>query len=149
MLMAKHDMLIMPSRFEGLPCTLLEAMAAGCVPVASRISGVTSYVVDHERTGLLFPIGDVAKATEHIRRLVLDSALRQRLAEAGRQDVRARFSISGLTEAYRPLLATLDQCQPTLAPRDPSSLQLLSLGGRWRRFVPLWLKNYLREKLTK
>ena len=145
---AKHDALILPSRFEGFGYTLIEAMAAGCVPVASRISGVTSYVVSHERTGLLFPIGNIAKAADAIRRLIMDPALRQRLADAGRQDARARFSISTMTEAYRLLLATLDQWQP-LAPRDVNSLKLLSVGGRWRKFVPLRLKNFLREKLIK
>jgi len=146
--MAKHDALIMPSRFEGFGYTLIEAMAAGCVPVASSIGGVTTYIIGHEQTGLLFPIGDTAKAANAIRRLAADPAFRQRLADAGRKDVRARFAISTMTEAYRPLLATLDQWQPA-APRDINAMQLLSFGGQWRKFLPQGLKNYLRQKLLK
>ncbi len=44
-IMASHDVLIMPSRFEGLGMTMIEAMAGGCVPVVSHIRGVTDTIV--------------------------------------------------------------------------------------------------------
>ena len=54
--------MVMFSRSEGLPNVLLEAMAAGCVPLVSRIRGLTDWVVTHEKDALLFPVGDVPEA---------------------------------------------------------------------------------------
>lgn len=44
-LLASHDVLLLPSRFEGMPLALVEAIAAGCVPIASHIRGVTDFVI--------------------------------------------------------------------------------------------------------
>ncbi len=70
-----HGSSWMPSRFEGFPYGLLEAMAAGCVPVASRIHGVTDFVVQHGRTGFLFPMGSPRAAAECLARLAWDPGL--------------------------------------------------------------------------
>ncbi|MDX7324888.1 glycosyltransferase, partial [Providencia rettgeri] len=44
-LLLRHDVLVMPSRFEGFGLTITEAMSAGCIPVVSRIRGVTDTIV--------------------------------------------------------------------------------------------------------
>lgn len=57
--LAAVDVLLFPSRFDGLDIVLIDAMAAGVVPVASRVSGVTESIVDYGRMGLLVGLDGV------------------------------------------------------------------------------------------
>ena len=150
-LCAAHDVLVLPSRSEGLPMTLIEAMAAGCVPVASHIHGVTDYVVREGETGLLFPIGDTAAAAEAIRRLHRDRPLWARLSEEARRDVHERFSVETVGASYASLLRELranpPAIQPPLDPRDWSYPREFSQG--LKRFIPERVKESLRVWLTR
>lgn len=67
-LLARADVFVLPSHVEGLPLSVLEAMAAG-VPVVATDIGGTREAVEHEKTGLLVPPGDsnaLASAIEHV-----------------------------------------------------------------------------------
>jgi glycosyltransferase involved in cell wall biosynthesis len=101
-----HDLLLMPSRFEGFPFGLLEAMAAGCIPVVSRIAGVTDFVIQHEESGWLFGIGDTTAAARGIDHLGGDAMVRSRLSEGARAAAR-RFRLEATGEAYAALLTDL------------------------------------------
>jgi phosphatidyl-myo-inositol dimannoside synthase len=68
---------------DGLPNTLLEAMAAGRAIVASRVAGIPDVIADGEN-GLLVPPGDVAALRAALTRLAADDALRARLGAAAR-----------------------------------------------------------------
>jgi len=70
--LAEADIYVFPSRYEGFGLSLVEAMACGCVPVASAIHGVTDTIVDDGGTGRLFPIGDWQRAADCIVRLTAD-----------------------------------------------------------------------------
>jgi len=145
-LMAEHDIFVAPSRFEGFMITLVEAMATGCVPVASRIRGVTDTVVDDGVTGLLFPVGDVAAAAEAIRHLRRDPAHWHAMACHGPIAMRERFSISRMAERYGALLAGLHERPPLIAPQLPIEHWHLPRGLRdgLRSHLPTPLKNLLR-----
>ena len=68
--LASLDVLLFPSRFEGFGIVLIEAMVAGAIPVASRISGVTDFIIEDGRTGFSVGIDDVvgmANAVEELR----------------------------------------------------------------------------------
>ena len=91
-LMAQHDILLFPSRSEGLPMVLVEAMAAGCVPVASWIAGITEFVVTDGKSGLLFPVGKTMAAAQAITELGRDPQLLRRMGNAARCDALERFS---------------------------------------------------------
>lgn len=56
---ASHDVFLLPSAFEGLPLSLLEAMAHGCVPVVSHVQSGVAHAVSHQANGFLLPVGDV------------------------------------------------------------------------------------------
>lgn len=101
---ANADIYVFPSRYEGLGLSLVEAMAAGCVPVASAIRGVTDSIVEHGRTGYLFPIGDYRQAAEYIVQLAGQPEDRQKMAAAARQGVRDRFSIKTVAQQYADLM---------------------------------------------
>ncbi len=135
--MAAADVFLFPSRFEGFGITLIEAMAAGCVPVASHIAGVTDAIIDHEETGLLFPVGDTRQATAHLQRLADDPALRRRLSQNARAAVRDRFALGRMAGAYAGLLRQLEEERPPS--KAPLPLE------RWR--VPRRLRPGLRTYL--
>ena len=78
-------------RGEGLPISLVEAMMAESAVVATAAGGVPEIVIDG-RTGLIARDGDAAHLAEQLARLLLDPALRARLAAAGRALVLERFS---------------------------------------------------------
>jgi len=88
--LAAADVLVLPSRSEGFPNTLLEGMALGLPIAASRADGIPELVVAGE-TGLLHAVDDVARFTEDVARLLADPALRRRLGEAGARRAREAF----------------------------------------------------------
>lgn len=143
-LVASHDLFLMTSRFEGLPVALVEAMAGGCVPVASRITGVTDFVITHGQTGFLFPVGDCKRAVAAIRSLASAETQRQQMAAAGRADAQQRFSILAMSAGYAQVLDSLDSA-PTLTSLPAGPLKLLQIKGGWRKLIPPALKNLLRK----
>jgi glycosyltransferase involved in cell wall biosynthesis len=143
-LAASHDVLLMPSRFEGFGCVLVEAMAAGCVPVASRIRQVTDFVVRDGQTGLLFPIGNAAAAAAAVRRLAADRDMLARMSGAGRADVRERFSHEALRRGYVPVL-DLAARRGDVRSRAGDPFELLRIGGGWRKWIPAGVKQTLRR----
>ena len=90
-LLAACDLFVLPSLYEGLPLSVLEAMAAGKPVIATDIGG-TREAIDHDGTGLLVPPADPAALAAAIRRVLGDPVLAARLAAAGQARVRAEFT---------------------------------------------------------
>lgn len=82
------DVLVLPSRAEGLPRTVLEAFASKTPVVASNLGHVAPVV---EQAGETVPIGDVSGFEEEIRKLLRDSERRQNLGQQGRDAVGEHF----------------------------------------------------------
>ena len=95
------DVLVHPSFVDAFPTALLEAMAAGVPVLASSVGGIPE-IVDDGETGLLIgPSPDAATLSRGLERLVLDSQLRRRLGEAGRQRFERRFTVDVWAERLR------------------------------------------------
>lgn len=104
--MAAADIFCLPSYREGFGITIIEA-AACCLPaVASRIYGITD-AVEEGKTGLLFPVGDVAKLTQALLKLLEDCDLRQQMGEAARVRALELFSNRKLIEETLALYGKL------------------------------------------
>ena len=88
--MAAADIVVVPSLFEGFGMTAAEAMALRRCVIAARTGGLTD-VIDDDVNGLLFNAGDADDLAKVLSRAASDTALRQRLGEAGRAKVEARF----------------------------------------------------------
>jgi len=97
-LMGAADLVVLPSVHEGLPLTLLEAMALGRPVVASRVGGVPEVVRSGE-TGVLVEPRDVDGLASQILALLSDAALRERLGEGARQQVRRRYGMMQMVAA--------------------------------------------------
>ena len=125
--------------------SLIECMAAGCVPVASRIRGATDAIVRHAENGFLFPIGDTAAASALLARLAQDGALHARMREAGIRTVRERFSARALTDSYLGLFRTVAG-HAERPPQLAISEWRLDSGLRpgWWFHLPQGVKNVLR-----
>jgi len=84
------DLFVLPSYREGMPRTIIEAMAAGKPVVATDIRGCREEVVDGE-TGLLVPVRDPDALAEAIMRILADDDLARRMGEAGRKRAKDEF----------------------------------------------------------
>lgn len=106
-LMARAEAVVLPSRTEGHPLALLEALALGRAVVATAVGGVPE-VVAPERTGLLVPPEDPAALADALARLGADPGLGPRLGAAAARDARARFdvrrAVAQLESLYRACL---------------------------------------------
>jgi glycosyltransferase involved in cell wall biosynthesis len=107
-ILASADCFVLASNSEGLPLSILEAMAAGLPVVASDVGGVHELVTDNV-TGFLVPPREPEALAAPLAGLLRDHDLRVRLGAAGRADVEARFSVSRVQEEhlalYRRMLA--------------------------------------------
>jgi glycosyltransferase involved in cell wall biosynthesis len=83
-LLARADLLVLPSYIEGVPISLLEGMAAGLPSVVTPVGGVLDTVTD-EREVLVVPAGDRTALARAIVRLFASPALARRMGEAARR----------------------------------------------------------------
>jgi glycosyltransferase involved in cell wall biosynthesis len=90
---ARANVLVLPSYAEGLPMSVLEAMACGLPIVSTRVGGIPEAVSDGVE-GLLVEAGDVAALTRCLQTLLQDPARMAQMGQAGRQKVARVFSTS-------------------------------------------------------
>lgn len=97
--LSAFDLFCLPSHWEGLPNSLLEAMALGLPVVASNVDGVPEAVRDgHD--GALVPPGNPAALARALRALAGDPTRRAALGEAARATVAERFTLRRMLREY-------------------------------------------------
>jgi glycosyltransferase involved in cell wall biosynthesis len=141
--LAGHDVFVLPTRSEGLPVALLEAMGSGAVPVVSNIlSGVPELVTDGV-TGLLPQVGDVDGFADAIARLAANRAQLERLSTMGRQVVTERFDIRDRVRNYQTLYGRYSELYRPLSPHAA-----LQYGSRLDQpWIPNSLVRVVRSAL--
>ncbi len=100
-----QDVLLLPSRAEGLPLSVVEAMAAGLVPVVSDLASGIPELVEDGRNGYRIPVGDIDGFAKALIELDADWGRLEELSSAARQHVAARFgareSVLGYERLFR------------------------------------------------
>lgn len=104
-LLARLDVVVFSSAWEGLPMVLIEAMAMGRAVVATAVGAIPS-VIEEGRDGLLVPPGDPEALAGAIARLAGDPALRADLGRAARAKAEARFGARAMIENLFDLYET-------------------------------------------
>ncbi len=102
------NLFILPSRHEGMPNVVLEAMASGLPVLATRIAGSEELVLPGLTGELVAPESELALC-EALRPLLTDASLRQRLGFAGRQRVGNEFTWVSVARQYLTLLQSIQE----------------------------------------
>lgn len=100
------DVLLLNSRYEGLPHLAIEAFSVGTPVVATDAGGIPE-VVEHMKTGLIYPVGDEPQMIEALSLILSDSVLRNRLSRAARK-TSEHFTEARAAGQYRELVALLE-----------------------------------------
>ena len=100
------DIFVLPSLSEGLPMSLLEAMACGLPVVATRVGGIPEVVIDGQ-TGLLVPSQNAQALVQALEVLVQQKTTRMQLGHEGRKRVIDYFSQQRMVHEYQTLYEAL------------------------------------------
>jgi glycosyltransferase involved in cell wall biosynthesis len=121
-LLGRASVFVLPSYAEGLPMSLLEAMAAGCPVVATAVGGIPDLVTDGV-DGLLVPPGDPEALADALQQLLQDRAFAARLGNAARETVANRYAAERSLERLEQVYSGLGVCRES--PRKLQSEQTL------------------------
>jgi glycosyltransferase involved in cell wall biosynthesis len=110
-LMAECAVFVLPSRSEGMPRVLIEAMAAGKPIIASRVGGIPHYI-EHGQTGLLFDRDDVESLTKLLRDVLASTEYRRRLGQTGSRYAREYLSDTRYAEGMARLITAVVDERP-------------------------------------
>ena len=98
------DIFVLPSKSEALSNALMEAMACGCVAVASAVGGNPELVREGE-TGLLFPAGDAEALAGCLLLLARETEQRQRMAARAQRRMETEFTLSAAAKRMEEIYA--------------------------------------------
>src|SRR6478736_2694997 len=97
---------VLSTQYEGLPLVLIEYMTAGCAAIGSIASGVTD-VIQPERNGWTFPVGDDAALAAVLQRVLAGGPAVEAVVARGQADAPARFSLDRMIDRYENLFTEL------------------------------------------
>ena len=138
-----QDVIVLPSDFEGLPISILEAMARGCVPVVTNIrSGIPELIRDG-RNGFVVQRGDTSAFAERLSLLYGNAALRQRLSDAAYATIRETYDIGKMATGYLKYFERLkDEVNSGIFKRPRGPINYPSrLTVSWKDHLPTRVRN--------
>ncbi len=105
-ILAASDLLVLPSRWEGMPNVLLQAMASRLPVVATDVEGVRELLGQGDATQTV-PLGDTEAFASRVRAILSDPHLAATLGQANRQRAECMFSIEAVVSGYQGLWESL------------------------------------------
>lgn len=137
----QHHVLLMPSYYEGLPIVSLEAQAAGCVVVASRLPGITDAALTHRESGLLVDPGDIEGFADAVESLFRNPDIWTQMSRSGYIRATRTFSVETMARKYLEVIeAAREGCYQAPTRRGysfPLDRSMLSV----RAMIPTRRKN--------
>lgn len=121
------DVFIFPSRREGMPNSVLEAMACGLPCIVSGSAGIETSVITHGRNGFAIDVDDDETFAATLERLLRDPELRADIGAAARETIVGRFSLDAIASQYRDLYSELLGRTP--APARSAPIATSPAGG--------------------
>jgi len=100
------DIFVLPSRTEGMPIAIMEAMAWQLPVIASRVGGIPE-IVDDQATGILFDLGNIDQLTNALTQLISDPQKRKAFGESGKRKVFTTFHPDKFVESHYELYRAL------------------------------------------
>lgn len=107
---AKTGIFCLPSRNEGMPMSVLEAMAHGVATVATPVGGVPQIITDGVN-GYLAPVDDVPSLATRIKLLLANGDERNRLGRVGRETIVRRFGMDAYASSMIKIYESLGSCE--------------------------------------
>ncbi|HXQ20254.1 MAG TPA: glycosyltransferase, partial [Candidatus Acidoferrales bacterium] len=132
------DLFALPSHYENMPNTILEALAAG-LPIVATPVGAIAEMVDEGANGFLVPVGDVDALAARIERMVADRELRRRMSACAAETAARKFDLSVLEQQLREAYASLGLSTapaPIVWYRQPRVQRRVRLVGRLIHMPP-------------
>jgi glycosyltransferase involved in cell wall biosynthesis len=102
---SEHDVFVLPTRWEGVPVALLEAMSVGLVPVVSRVESGVAEILTDGITGLMPPVGDVGAFADALMALHVNRQKLESISAAATAYVHEHHDVRERTDAYQALFA--------------------------------------------
>ena len=105
-ILAASQLLLLPSRWEGMPNVLLQAMAAGLPVLATEVEGVAE-LLGPDAPAQTVPFGDTPGWSVKLRQLLADGPLRRHIGERNRARAAAEFAVGPMLQRYQSLWSEL------------------------------------------
>jgi glycosyltransferase involved in cell wall biosynthesis len=141
-LLLDAHVLLMPSFYEGLPIALLESMACGCVPVVSRLPGITDHAIQDGESGVLVKVGDTAGFADAVAELYRNPSMWSRMSGAAHLRAQSCFSVQAMGSSYLRLIEEALKGQYPLPRSRKLQRAFDPTVFSWRDFVPASLRRY-------
>ena len=148
-LMDEIDVFLLTSRFEGSPNGLLEAMGTGCVPVATRLKGVTDAMLTEGERGVLCGMGDAVAYADAIASLAADPDRLASMSAAARERVRSAYSLDVFRQAMEALFTDVVGGEEGLSRKTDLTSMRVGEFEPWYSWVPGPVKTFLRDFLER
>jgi glycosyltransferase involved in cell wall biosynthesis len=149
---ADSDVFLMTSRKEPFGMVTIEAMSMGCVPIAYDTPSGSREIIEHEKSGVLVPLGDLRAWAEAIRRLHHDRGWLMELSAAAMQRARTGFNAETMARNFLAFLTHVRahaQSHPArreigMPPELPEGYVPPRCG--YQR-LPEWLRERIRNRI--
>jgi glycosyltransferase involved in cell wall biosynthesis len=106
-----HQIAVLSSHYEGMPLSLVEAMAAGCAVVGSNVPGIHELLHDGV-DGRLVPPADPAALAQVLADLLQQPDVAARLARVGREAALSHYTLDRMTQGYDDLIDAVVHTAP-------------------------------------
>lgn len=138
------DVFVLTSAFEGLPVSLLEAMAFGCVPVVTNVKSGIPEIIRDSVNGLVVEVGDIESMARVIQSLQEEPRRIELLGEAARRTIEAgEHSLEHMVDRYLDLFEQLQSDVQQGRYRRPAPLPGEMIYHRWHSRIRRNLRRFL------